>query len=50
MCRIKYVIVRMSYLFVSYIYKQFKVWEKVFGFQILFTGSSVSTNKSLFIY
>ena len=29
----------MSYLFVSYIYTQFKVWGKVFGFQILFTGS-----------
>ena len=29
----------MSYLFVSYIFTQFKVWEKVFGDQILFTGS-----------
>ena len=29
----------MSYLFVSYIYTQFKVWRKVFGGQILFTGS-----------
>ena len=29
----------MSYLFVLYIYTQFKVWGKVFGDQILFTGS-----------
>ena len=39
MWRIKYVIVRMSYLFVSYIYTQFKVWERLFGIRILFTGS-----------
>ena len=39
MWRMKYVTVRMSYLFVSYIFTQFKVWEKVFGGQILFTGS-----------
>ena len=37
----KYVTVRMSYLFVSYIFTQFKVWEKVFGGQILFTGSKL---------
>ena len=31
----------MFYLFVSYIYTQFKIWGKVFGFQILFTGSKL---------
>ena len=31
----------MSYLFVSYIFTQFKVLEKVFGIQMLFTGSQV---------
>ena len=29
----------MSYLFVSFVFTQFKVWGKVFGGQILFTGS-----------
>ena len=37
----KYVIVPISHLFVSYIYTQFKVLEKVFGIRILFTGSPV---------
>ena len=35
------VIARLSYLFVSYMFTQFKVMEKVFGIRILFTGSEV---------
>ena len=34
----------MSYLFVSYIFTQFKVLEKVFGISILFTGSLQAGN------